>query len=194
MAFGSPQCWLWGSLWCRGFRMSCCLVEGTGGHVVPSQGRVRSIWNGRFLSPYCSAATASLRTDVTAFQTTDKRLSVAADEQRRESCLRQWDGRSTCFCADDGDDNRAVGSNAYSATLFEMLLISLLTHHLITGCFDQRTVLLKHCFCCAPFLWRCQFTYLHSDTVKGNIGVWCRTIFMLCVKGWCREYAAAQQS
>lgn len=68
------------------------LSKAQGGVLCPPWVGGRSIWTRRFLSPYCSAARASLRGDVTAFQTADKWLSVAADEQRRERCLRWWDG------------------------------------------------------------------------------------------------------
>lgn len=44
---------------------------------------------------------------------------------------------------------------------------------------QRRTILSRHCCCLAPFIcsgvWKSSFTYLHSDAVKDNIGVWCRT-------------------
>lgn len=60
---------------------------------------------------------------------------------------------------------------------------------------QRRAISSRHCCCPAPFIcsgvWKSSFTYLHSDAVKGNIGVWQGNIgvwrrtqvFLLRVKG-----------
>lgn len=86
------QSWILSSLWCSGFRISHSVVQGTGGHVVPSLGR-----GSVHLNPAVSIALlfkprprpSAVMSQHSRRQIND--LVVAADEQRREGCLCRRD-------------------------------------------------------------------------------------------------------
>lgn len=151
--------------------MSRSVVQGTGGHVVPSLGR-----GPVHLNPAFSIALLfepRPRPSVVMSQHSRRQINdlvVATDEQRREGCLRWRDGEHrhrcvdaavpTCAlgqtpnaghafhsCALNGcvlggcGDNRFVGFSHAEQHLFKMLETCLLAHGLVTAAIDRRAIL-----------------------------------------------------
>lgn len=87
------RCWILSRLWCSGFRMSHSVVQGTGGHVVPSLGLGPVHLNPAFSIALLFKPRPRLSTVMSQHSRQQiNELVVAADEQRREGCLWWQDG------------------------------------------------------------------------------------------------------